>query len=383
MRVEILPILQEDEVAKAIRYDRAIILYGNSMCKSQIHQHQSIYIRGHLRLLGRLVLALRNRNFQIDNLAAAYAPQFYRIVEAINDVAELDDKTNMYKHPTNASTLGTCLKKIGKILDVTYMIDKDLIKRKDVDDFMKIFDVDFFGTVNRVVTETHTKVKRQKKTILPRTGDIKSLSNYLKGKMEEYSEKLSKNFSYETWKSLAEVTLTAIQVFNRRRAGETERILIEDYKNYVCACGTSSTCKTTKSDETHNYVRFTIRGKLCRTVPVLLDANMLKSIQLLLQYRKDANVPTHNPFLFGLPSKNKNKSKHLDACRLMRDFASLCETENSSALRGTALRKCGTILGSLCNVRQNTNNLSCCHFWNHVIVQQLISFLHWHYFREH
>lgn len=52
MRVEILPILQEDEVAKAIRYDRAIILYGNSMCKSQIHQHQSIYIRGHLRLLG-------------------------------------------------------------------------------------------------------------------------------------------------------------------------------------------------------------------------------------------------------------------------------------------------------------------------------------------
>lgn len=61
---------------------------------------------------------------------------------------------------------------------------------------------------------------------------------------------------------------TAIQVFNRRRAGETERILIEDYKNYECACGTSSTCKT--SDKTHNYVRFTIRGKLCRTVPVLL-----------------------------------------------------------------------------------------------------------------
>lgn len=341
MRIEILPVLQEDEITKAIRYDRAIILYGNSMCKKQVHQHQNIYIRGHLRLLGRLVLALRNRNSEINTLADAYAPQFYRIViEALNDVAELDIKTNMYKHSSNASTLGTCLKKIGKILDVTYMMDKDLIKRKDVDDFMKIYEVDFSGTVNKVVTETLTKVKRQKRTILPRTSDIKSLSDYLKKKIEENSKILLKGFSYEAWKSLAEVTLTAIQVFNRRRAGETERILINDYKNYECACGTGSACKTSaQSNKTHNYVRFTIRGKLNRTVPVLLDTQMLKSTELLLQFRKDAKVPSSNPFLFGLPSKNSSHYKHLQACRLMRDFASACGAKNVSALRGTALRK--------------------------------------------
>jgi len=187
MRIEILPILQKDDVTKAIRYDRAIILYGNSMCKSQVHQHQNTYIRGHLRLLGRLVLALRNRNPKINTLAAAYAPQFYKtVIEAINDVAELDYKTNMYKHPTNASTLGTCLKKIGKILDVTYMIDNDLIKQKNVDDFLKIYDIDFSGTVNKVVTETHTKAKRQKKITLPQTSDIKSLSNYFKKTKKEY-----------------------------------------------------------------------------------------------------------------------------------------------------------------------------------------------------
>jgi len=338
MKIEILPILQEDDVTKAIRYDRAIILYGNSMCKSQVHQHQNTYIRGQLRFLGRLVLALRNRNLEINTLADAYAPQFYRtIIEAINDVAELDYKTNMYKHPTNASTLGTCLKKIGKILDVTYMIDNDLIKRKHVDDFLKIYDIDFSGTINKVVTETHTKVKRQKKITIPQTNDIKSLSNYLKEKIKEYSEILSKKFLFETWRSLAEVTLIAIQVFNRRRAGETERILINDYKNYECICGTK--CKTSKQfGKTHNYVRFIIRGKLNRTVPVLLDAQMLKSIQLLLQFRKDAKVPSSNPFLFGLPSKDKSH-KHLRACRLMRDFASACGAKNISALRGTALRK--------------------------------------------
>ncbi|KYN50432.1 hypothetical protein ALC57_00069, partial [Trachymyrmex cornetzi] len=239
-----------------------------------------------------------------------------------------------------ASTLGTCLKKIGKILDVTYMIDKDLAKRKDVDDFLKIYDVDFSGTVNKVATETHTKLKRQKKTILPHTSDIKALSDYLKIKMKENIEILSNEFSYETWKSLAEVTLTAIQVFNRRRAGETERILINDFKNYECVCGSSSTCDISEqSNKVHNYVRFTIRGKLNRTVPVLLDAQMLKSIQLLLQFREDAKVPSSNPFLFGLPSTNKRQYKHLLACKLMRDFAIACGAKNVSALRGTALRK--------------------------------------------
>lgn len=256
MRIEILPVLQEDNVTKAIRYDRAIILYGNSMCKRQVHQHQNDYIRGHLRLLGRLVLALRNKNSEINNLAAAYAPQFYRIViDAINDVAQLDYKKNMYKHPSNAFTLGSCLKKIGKILDVTYMIDKNSMKRKDVNDFMKIYDIDFSGTVNKVVTETYTKIQRQKKTILPRTSDIKILNNYLRRNIEKNSKILSKKFSYEAWKSLAEVTLIAIQVFNRRRAGETERILIDDYKNYECACGKNTTCTTLTQDRVHKYVR--------------------------------------------------------------------------------------------------------------------------------
>lgn len=145
---------------------------------------------------------------------------------------------------------------------------------------------------------------------------------------------LSKEFSYKAWRSLAEATLVAIQLFNRCRAGETERILIDNYKNYICACA-KSTCKT----EVHKYVRFTIRGKLNRTVPVLLDAQLLKSIQLLLQFREEAKIPSSNPFLFGLPSTNKNCHKHLQACKLMRDFASIYGAKNISTLRGNTLRK--------------------------------------------
>ncbi|XP_070167647.1 myb-like protein A [Polyergus mexicanus] len=132
MRVEILPILQEDEITKAIRYDHAIILYGNNMCKSHVHEHQNNYIRAHRCLLGRLVLALRNRNSEINTLAAAYAPQFYKmIIEAVNDVAEFDYNTNMYKHPTNASTLGTYnqITRVANFMDHHEHIHKEIYKQ--------------------------------------------------------------------------------------------------------------------------------------------------------------------------------------------------------------------------------------------------------------
>ena len=66
------------------------------------------------------------------------------------------------------------------------------------------------------------------------------------------------------------IYLVTIQVFNHRRAGETERILI-NFKTYECVCGLSSRYDTSKqSNKAHNYIRFTIR-KLNRTVSVLLQ----------------------------------------------------------------------------------------------------------------
>jgi len=42
---------------------------------------------------------------------------------------------------------------------------------------------------------------------------------------------LKKKFSYDIWFILAKAILTAVLVFNRRRAGEIERILVEEFNN--------------------------------------------------------------------------------------------------------------------------------------------------------
>lgn len=58
------------------------------------------------------------------------------------------------------------------------------------------------------------------------------------------------------------------------------------------------------STNNKKYVRFLIRGKKARGVPVLLTHLMSKAMHLILKYRDDAGVSKNNPYLFGIPGNS-------------------------------------------------------------------------------
>lgn len=66
----------------------------------------------------------------------------------------------------------------------------------------------------------------EKKVNLPKTLDIKKLTNYLEDVRISRIRELKDKFTFCAWKSLAEAILIIIQIFNWRRAGEIERELI-------------------------------------------------------------------------------------------------------------------------------------------------------------
>jgi len=74
----------------------------------------------------------------------------------------------------------------------------------------------------------------------------------------------------------------------------------------------------------NKYVRFLIRGKLGRTMPVILDIELVQCIELILKHRNEANVPKDNPYVFGMPNNDKRNFKYLRACVLMRNFSKKC-----------------------------------------------------------
>lgn len=76
-------------------------------------------------------------------------------------------------------------------------------------------------------------------------------------------------------------------------------------------------------------------------MPVILDMELVRCIELILKHRKDANVPEKNPYVFGISNNTSNKRyfKYLRACILMRHFSKKCGARIPHLLRGTELRK--------------------------------------------
>ncbi|KAL6253534.1 hypothetical protein P5V15_015382 [Pogonomyrmex californicus] len=335
LKTVVFPILRDDEITRAIRYDQLIILYGNKLCLKLQHQHDMI--RSRLRLLGRYLVTLRTKSENISDFASLYDPKFYDVaIAAVNSIAGFDENKNIYKTPSVAFNLGTYMKHIGEIFITECIKNHDPIKMKAAKNFLKLLRQDYGTSINRIVLETQMQRKRQKKIILPSTEDIRKLNDYLMDMRQKAYNNLMKEYSYRNWLILLETTLISMQLFNRRRAGETERIQISEFKNYHYIYKSLSTKGRRLAKK---YIRFEIRGKLGRTVPVLFHSDLLKCINVILNFRSDAKVHHENSYLFGIPGCDKKRYKYLRACNLMRTFSEACGASMPHTLRGTQLRK--------------------------------------------
>ncbi|XP_015125309.1 uncharacterized protein LOC107047092 [Diachasma alloeum] len=318
VRTYIFPYLREDDVVRSIRYDELVIIYANKQCeKYGTCQHQYQMVRAKIRLLGRFVLAIKRRDKRISTLSDVYQPRFYdATIDTVRVVAGFDLEKNIFAHPATAFSLGTLLKKTGEILRSEYIKREQAHEQRKVEDFLKLMVEDYGTSINRVVTETQTQTNRRKVTVLPTTDDIKKLHTYVKSERAKYFSQLNEKFSFEAWKALAEVTLLSLQIFNRRRPGEIERLYLEDFNSYRgLDMDKDKEMYDTLSEEgrrlARRYVRFEIRGKLGRGIPVLLDSEVLDCLNLLIKHRSDACIPEKNTYLFALPSNDKDRPRYL------------------------------------------------------------------------
>lgn len=151
-------------------------------------------------------------------------------------------------------------------------------------------------------------------------------------------------FEISAWKALTGASLILLHMFDRRRAGKIEYIEIEDFNNKESVDEQVHPDLYSKSSEksreyAKNYVRITIRDKLGRRVPALLDDNSVNFIQVIIDNRKNADVRSNNPYVFGIPTTSSYAKKYLRACNLMRKFFEECDATMPQTLCGTPLRK--------------------------------------------
>lgn len=340
----ILSRLKNDDISTVIRYDELIIIHGNLQAQKFRQQpHHGKQIRAELRRLGRLLIQLRKENKNITSFCTLYHPNnFTAFLMAVNTLGNFNKETDLYDTPATAAALGTLTKVVGEEWIAECIERQYREKRQEAEDFLHLYNVRFGKIVNKTVSESQTHMQIQKKIQLPSLDDIKKLHNYLESKRSQALENLRKQFNLNVWKELVGTTLASIQLLNRRRPGEIERLKLLHYKSIERIDNTTNPDLFKNLGEeskkiAEKYVRILLRGKLNRIVPILLNKEMHESCEMILKYREEANV-SKSPYVFALPSSGKTL-KWASACDLLRKYSVECKADFPCTLRGTLLRK--------------------------------------------
>ncbi|XP_074102466.1 uncharacterized protein LOC141529696 isoform X1 [Cotesia typhae] len=263
----IFPVFHEDVIVRLIRYDWLVILYGNKLCIKYTPHYQHNMIRARLRLVGRLLFAAKQINSQVEDLASLLAPEYIdTIVKAIEIVARINRMENNCGAPSSALNLVTYLKHIRKIYE------SELAKKNDKDGldrvirFKKVYKNEVPDSINKIAMEGQSKIKRQKIVMLPMTEDIGRLIYYLKTERKRCFKILEKSFNLLEWLNGLKLVSAFLLVFNRRRVGDIQNILISDFSRIECIDKKKDLEEFNLLDESgkkiaQKFFRVAIRGK--------------------------------------------------------------------------------------------------------------------------
>lgn len=345
MKEIILPVLKDDAISSIVHTDRLIIRCGNVWAERYRNQWEPYMVRQKLRLLGRLFIAVKSKVANVDCLEDIFVPQlFSKVISGVNDVAGFDENKQIYAAPSTATTFGTLIKKVLKIY-MTYLIEtQQYQKRKQLKNFIHLWEEEFNNVINRTALENLTEIKNSKQTHLPKTQDIKLLVLYINKNREKFYNIFLTSKTLFNYTELASYTLIALLVFNRRRAGEMERLTIKSYlTNEKFSPEKNPEIMQTLSKQgqqaLNHYVRVVIRGKLGRSVPVIIHKSIKKCIDILIESRESVGISSTNPYVFGLPSSEAMEHRYIKACYLLRLYSEKCGASEPELLRGTKLRK--------------------------------------------
>ncbi|KAK7096458.1 hypothetical protein V1264_005754 [Littorina saxatilis] len=299
LRDNILVDMNDCDVKEVVQGDRLILEYGNRLLEKHPEPHKKTYISNKMRELGRLVQHTKHDN--IRSIEDCLDPcHFESVLLSVKAIAGYDNDTGMFKRPSLALKVGYSLKKCCKILKSKALREEDDAKEKKCTNFLALYEEEWCDRIAGHAHNTLDSRKYNTPKLLPFTEDVKKVHCHLQTIAKEAKKSLEQSSSY---KLLAQVSLTQIILFNRRRSGESQRIKVQEVEAALnpgqAKTAESEVVKSLSAFErqlSRTHVRVETKGKRGRKVPVLLTEEMKENVILLLENRK-----TDGDFLFTMP----------------------------------------------------------------------------------
>lgn len=260
-----------------------------------------------MRQLSRFLIILRSLLPELTDLKEFLVPKYYNtVVDAAKQLSGYNEEKNTYFYPSVAMKIGHSIIQCADILESQLIIqDATEEEIQKVKKFTSVFQKEWKFSVSSNAYQDINKKKYNKSTALPNAKDITMLHTFVKNQLSAGISLIkSGEINQNTYKMVCQSLLTLIILLNRRRSGEVERIKIKDYLDRDTTQIQEEVLKSLTDVEvrlSNSFIRFVIRGKRGRGVPVLLTSNMKESLDLLIQIRNSCNILESNEYIFAIP----------------------------------------------------------------------------------
>lgn len=222
---------RKDEIGRQIEGDTLILKMANILFK-KLGSRRKNDISQRARQLARLKMEVNKMKSEENTLMELICGKKYdNVLAAVHQLAGLyenEENVNRFEKPGLALRLGHNLVKAADIKFGMSLRSEDTVGLRESETFLKLIKSEFKDSVTSVALATLRTNKFNKGEILPLTEDLTKLKKYLTCKMKQLIAQM-KSPSYEFWRELAEVTLSRILLFNKRRSAETSKLLLSAY----------------------------------------------------------------------------------------------------------------------------------------------------------
>ncbi|XP_026001400.1 uncharacterized protein LOC113008292 isoform X2 [Astatotilapia calliptera] len=345
--------MNQDDISFVVTSERDILSLGESLYNGRKpNEKRNDYIRQKMREIARLLITARAMTPLKSTEDLVMPTNFPHVIQAVRAVAGYEQESNSYKTPSLALKLGHSLAKVASIVQCKAIIANRYDVAESAKQFATLYEKKWSESISAAALGTLQQAKWNKPQILPFTQDVSLLHTFLATKSAMYMKDLEEKPNSTTFGNLAQVTLTQVVLFNRKRQGEVSKMELQVFTSRnrtelnpdIMIGLTEFERKLAK-----HFDRVEIRGKRSRMVPVLLTPDMITAMELLAKARSECQVHTENVYLFARPGV----LSHYRGSDCFRKYANKCGAKYPEALTSTRLRKQVATLSTVLNLKEN------------------------------
>lgn len=353
----VLPRMAFDDVSSIVRNDEEILEYGSRMLQLHQESHQILFVSQQMRNLARLLQEAQKIDDSLVCLKACINPEKFDVLtKAAKQLGGFDEETGLYKTPSFPRNIGFEVSKVATQILAKAIKESNQEVQDMVKQFQNLCKSDWRIYVTASAYYTIAKQTLNKPKLLPIAEDVRKITTFIKSQTKDHKAALFSNCDSTTsWHELCKATLSHTVMFNRRRSGEVEHLLVEQCTSVDKTANVSNDVfeclSNVEQSLLQKMIRIEVRGKRGRVVPILLTEMMFENIKLLNSTRDGAGVSVLNPFVFARPYFDSRLSLKASDC--LRKYAIECGAEHPETLRSTKLRKHIATMSQLLSLKEN------------------------------